>query len=316
MAARETEHRTHRVGVVIDARARLSAPDLPRLVALLGFREGDEDDVLRAAAAAVGSTDDLARIDQIATKLVSRIGNFTFAGVENPLEEDEADAERFGVGVLSMLALIATAPEVHDFHRARGIADDVSWRSLSDLGQQAWVHRQTYDNFGMHTYAWMRIAWSGAMYWLGRLQFNLQKNDAEWVLSTHIPDTGPLTPDSVDDAFGRAGRFFAEHFADYPAGDFYCSSWLLDPELAAALPPESNMARFQQRWRLYGEPMRGDDDVLFFTFHRRGDVDLGSLPTETRLQRALVDRLRSGGHWNVWQGRISQASTAGAGAGA
>ena len=36
-------------------------------------------------------------------------------------------------------------------------------------------------------------------YRLGRLQFNLQPEDDGWVLSTHIPRTGPLTPESFAD---------------------------------------------------------------------------------------------------------------------
>ena len=43
------------------------------------------------------------------------------------------------------------------------------------------------------------------------------------------------------------------------------------------------MAQFGRRWRLYGEPLAGDEDALFFTFHRRGSVDLDSLPRDTSL---------------------------------
>ena len=293
---------------VIDVRARLTAPDLPDLVERLGFRGTDAPAVLAAADSAVRADDDVARVEFLAARLLPRIGDFVVDWNANPLEESEADAVHFGVGVLPLLALLVTAPEVAAFHRRRGVSYDVSWHSLSDLGQQAWVHRQTYGEFGLHTFGWMRIAWSGALYWLGRLQFNVQEVDGVWVLSTHIPATGALTPASVDDSFRWARGFFADHFADYPTVDFYCSSWLLDPELAVVLPPESNMARFQQRWTLFGEAMRGDDDVLFFTFFRRGEVDLESLPRETTLQRAIIDRLKAGGHWDVWQGRIPQSS--------
>jgi hypothetical protein len=48
--------------------------------------------------------------------------------------------------------------------------------------------------------------------------------------------------------------------------------------------------------------------VLFFTFFRRGDVDLDTLPQRTTLQRVIVERLRTGGHWNIWQGRFPQSA--------
>ena len=290
-----------------DVLGRLTAADLPALVTRLGFRGADVEAVLASAGAVTQSQPDLERVTALVGRLLPLIGQLD-SDTENPLELPGPPADHLGVGVLPLLALLVTAPDVARFHAGRGIAEEVSWASLADLGQQAWVHRQTYGEFGLHTYGWMRIAWSGALYWLGRLQFNLQRDDGGWVLSTHIPATGPLAPAAADDSFRQARDFFARHFADYPTADFHCASWLLDPDLAAALPADSNMAKFQRRWRLYGEPMRGDGDVLFFTFFRRGDVDLATLPQRTTLQRVIVDRLRSGGHWNVWQGRLSQSA--------
>ena len=290
-----------------DVRARLTAADLPALVKRLGFRGDDIEAVLSAASAVVGSAPDLERVTAMAERLLLRIGDFD-QGPDHPLELADGGVLELGVGVPQLLALVATAVDVADFHARRGVPTDVSEASLADLGQQAWVHRRTFGDFGLHTYPWLRIAWSGALYHLGRLQFNLQSTDGEWVLSTHIPATGPLTPAAVEDSLRQARSFFAEHFADYPTSNFYCSSWLLDPALAAALPADSNMARFQRRWSLYGEAMRGDEDALFFTFSRRGDVDLTTLPQETTLQRAIVDRLRSGRHWHLWQGRIPQST--------
>ncbi len=177
-----------------------------------------------------------------------------------------------------------------------------------------WVHRLTYGTFGLHTQEWLRLAWSGNLYRLGRLQYNLQRDDSAgydddrgWLLSTHIPQVGPLTPASVDDSFATARRFFGAHFPDLAVVGFHCFSWLLDPHLASALPASANMARFQRRWALYGEPADGDGDALFFTFHRRGrpdEIDLEGLPQTTTLERVIVARLRAGAHWQTWNGRI------------
>jgi hypothetical protein len=291
---------------VIDVQARLTSADLPLTVQRLGFRGDDVPGVLTAAAAAAESPDALSQIGLYAERLVGLIGVLPGTDTADPWEGIRAQATAAEAGVVAILTLVVTAPEVGCFHRGRGIADDISWRSLADLGQQVWVHRQTFGEFGLHTYDWLCIVWCGALYWLGRLQFNLQLDGDEWVLSTHIPATGPLTRGGVDDSFRAATEFFASHFADYPTQLFYCSSWLLDPELAKALPSGSNMADFQRRWKLYGEAMQGDADALFFTFYRRGPVDLDTLPRQTTLQRAILDRLKAGQHWSVWQGRIPQ----------
>ena len=288
---------------MVDVRSRLSAPDLDWRLSLLGFRDDDRADLLAAAATVLASNEQLREVSRLTERLLPIIGVIERA-YDDPFDCDPGGTDVLGMGVLAMLALVATVDEVRDFHRSRGVCDELSWRALSDLGQQTYVHRLTYGSFGLHTEGWLSVAWSGALYWLGRLQFNLHCENGEWMISTHIPRTGPLTPAGVDASFEQATRFFAEHFGDYPTTGFFCASWLLDPELAAALSPHSNMARFQRRWSLFGEGMQADADALFFTFARRGDVDLDTLPQQTSLQRAIVGRLRSGGHWSSWKGRV------------
>ena len=287
-----------------DARAVLQRPDLPALLERLGLRRDDVDDLAVVVATVLGRPAELAEVDRLADAVRRGVGRF-------PGEADREEwpgylpaADPHGVGVLPLLALVVTVPDLVAFHTARGVPAAVTAATLRELGQQVWVHRLTYGALGLHTYGWLLVTWSGSLYWLGRLQFNLQRLETGWVCSTHIPRSGPLDPAAVDDALATASRFFPEHFPDHPVQDFWCSSWLLDPTLAAALDPAANMARFQARWRLYGEPMPGDEDALFFTFARRGDVDLDALPQDTTLQRAIVARLRSGDHWSVRTGLL------------
>lgn len=300
---------------MLDVRELLSAPDLSDRLILLGFRDDDRADTLAAVASVLGRPDLLTVVQGMADQLVLGVGQFRGLdedSLPNPWPDDGGESpgrkgSPYGAGVLELLALLACVDDVRAFHTSRGIAADDSWRALSDFGQQVFVHRLTFGSFGIHTHGWLRIAWSGASYWLGRLQFNLWPSDRSstgWVLSTHIPQSGPLAPEEVDASFDWARRFFARHFDEYPADAFVCSSWLLDPELGRMLPESSNMVRFQRRWELEGEPTTGDDDAIFFTFHRRPPVDLDALPRDTTLQRAIIDRIRAGEHWQVWGGRI------------
>ncbi|WP_423919995.1 acyltransferase domain-containing protein [Frigoribacterium sp. 2-23] len=319
---------------MIDVRARLTDAELPRLLERLGFRGQDVDDALAAAATVAADPERRGRVERLAEALVARIGDVpTNSGHDGSQPFGSPDAAEMhdeapdgsdapggprgagrGLGVLPLLALVVTAAEVHEYHRGRGIDDDTAWRSLSDLGQQVWVHRQTYGSFGLHTQEWLLVAWSGALHWLGRLQFELTRdpdaaghseNPEPVALATHVPQSGPLTPESVDDAFAQARRFVAEHYPELTVTSFTCDSWLLDPELAAALPPGSNITAFQRRWQLTEEARVGDEDALFFTFRRRGSVDLDSLPQTTSLERAVVGRLRRGEHWTLRTGRLA-----------
>ena len=290
-----------------DANRVLSRPDLGARLSALGLDEVGIGDGLAAAGAALGSAELTSAVDRLADQARAAIGVFPDGHDPNPWPDYRVSDDPLGAGVLILLALVVTADDLAAFHQARGIPAAVAEQSRSELGQQVWVHRRTFGDFGLHTYDWMTVIWSGSLYWLGRLQFNLMRLDGEWVCSTHIPQTGALEPASVDDSFRRAVEFFPGYFGDCPVQDFWCASWLLDPELAAALPAESNISRFQRRWQLSGDPMPGDEDALFFTFARRGAVDLDELPRDTRLQRVIIDRLRAGDHWQVRQGRIAMA---------
>ncbi|MBK5248512.1 MAG: DUF5596 domain-containing protein [Actinomycetales bacterium] len=287
---------------MIDISARLGAPDLSEQLLRLGFRDEDARDALVAATTVLASPAQRQRVETLVPRLVAGIGDVTLERTANPWDDDAARGEHLGAGVLPLLAMLATVPEVRAFHRSRGIGNEVSWKSLSDLGQQVRVHRLTYGTFGLHTHAWLTNAWFGGLYWLGRLQYTVRPGGGGFVLSCHIPRTGPLPPGSVDESFATAATFFAEHFPDLPAAALHCASWLLDPQLADVLPATSNMVSFQRRWELYGEPHVGDEDVLFFVFARRGPVDLEALPRATSLERAVVDHLRHGGHWFTWDG--------------
>ncbi len=210
---------------MLDVRERLAADDLPERLTLLGFRGDDRTDALAAAAAVLERPAEVAAVQTMAERLVPAIGVIGDpwdGSLPWPWRAEGTDSA-YGAGVLELLALVATVDEVRAYHASRGIGGDDSWRALSDLGQQVFVHRLTYGAFGLHTHDWLRVAWSGALYWLGRLQFNLQRDPLDpgaeaagtWVLSTHIPRSGPLTPAEVDASFAAARTFFAEHFADF-----------------------------------------------------------------------------------------------------
>lgn len=301
--------------------ARLAAPTLGGELDRLGLRA---DDVADAVAVLPGLDDaEHEAIAVVATGLVARLGL-----VPGTAEADRAEDPFAGcpqpagrpTGLLPLAALVLTADDVRAWHRARGITAADSDAALTDLGQQVWVHRQTFGAFGLHTHGWLAFgAWTGVLFWLGRLQFNVQRASAgHWRLSTHIPQSGPLTPESVDEALSLARAFFAAHFPDQPVVEFFCSSWLLDPQLVEVLPPASNMVRFQQRWHDVVAKSDGNADALFFVFRRRYDWDapggpdlqLDQLPRDTTLQRAIIDKIVAGGCWQVCRGEIPTPTVA------
>lgn len=215
-------------------------------------------------------------------------------------------------GLVPMLALGLTAPEVVAYGRQLGLSEEVAAGGVRDLGQQVHVHRLVTGEFGLHTQWWLTVAWSGSFWWLGRLQFNLVEYAGRLRLSAHIPQTGPLT--GVEESFARARRL-AAHLtglgdtsgpdgrpaaATLEIAGFHCDSWLLDPQLSHALAGRGNIAEFQRLWSLQDDARLADGDAIFFTFRTRERIEgerLARLPQNTSLERAVVARLAAGGHW-------------------
>lgn len=285
-------------------RTALAAGNLDLLLTRLRLRPEDHAALIQHVATL--NDQDLADVAGAATAVGTQLGRWAYA--EDPVFGAWPDTDGRPRGLIPLLGLLVAIPGVREYHAARGISEETTFAALADLGQQLWVFRQTFGEFGLDNSEWLTTAWSGAFFWLGRLQANLMPYGDGHVLSIHIPQTGPLVPEQVDDSFTRAQEFFATHFADAPADALHCDSWLLDPRLAQVLDPESNMVGFQRRWRLVGEPRQADAGTLYFTFRYRArpgeQEDRTGLPRNTTLQRAVLEHLDAGGHWYSYTGLI------------
>jgi hypothetical protein len=109
---------------------------------------------------------------------------------------------------------------------------------------------------------------------------------------------GAMSQEACDDSFAQARSFFATHIPELPVRYASCHSWLLDPQLAWYLPADSNIIRFQRRFRPAREGDPGNEDTLNFVF-RSPDTPLEALPQRTTLERAVVRHIREGGQWLI-----------------
>lgn len=114
------------------------------------------------------------------------------------------------------------------------------------------------------------------------------------VLNVHIPSGAPLAPGACAESFACAPGFFARHFPENPlAKAMVCTSWLLSPELATILPPDSNILAFQRFFTTFPLRRAGDAQIyerVFFPYGR--DVKRENL--KTRLQKAIFEYIAAG----------------------
>jgi GNAT-like C-terminal domain/N-acyltransferase N-terminal domain len=212
-------------------------------------------------------------------------------------------------------AYLALLDGVLAYHRRHGVPESVSWATLADLGRRLSIDRQAKLGGRLTTLQWLSLHVRGAIYELGRLQFQRGRSRlegltgrplrrGEFALALHIPESGPLTPQRCDQSLQMARQFFPRHFPDEPYRIVTCDSWLLDPQLAEYLPSESNIIRFQRRFQLLPDAGEGDESVLRFVFHTR-TTPLRELPQQTTLERAVVSHLRAGRRWQTRAGWLA-----------
>jgi hypothetical protein len=198
-------------------------------------------------------------------------------------------------------AYLALVDVAFGYHRDHGISESVSWTTLADFGRNLAVDRRMNREGWPVMQAWLTLHARGGLYELGRLQH--QRGDG--TISLHVPEAGPLTAEAIVASLDEARAFFPRHFPDEHYTTFSCGSWLLDPQLLEYLPADSNIVRFQQRFELepYEQPEGLDPDVEVRRFAFRSlTTPLDRLPRRTVLQRAVIDHLQSGRHWQWRRG--------------
>ena len=288
-----------------DTAGELAGERLADRLAAMAFRPDDRASTLAIARQALESTAMVAEIDRLADLARSWLGRFPAWPAEDYWAGYDPTADRFGEGVLPLLALVLTAPEVAEWHRLRGIPPAVSTRTLGELGQQVWVHRQSAAAYGLHTYPWLATTWSGSLYWLGRLQFNLQRVGEEWVCSTHIPRSGPFDPAAVDESFRQAARVLPATLPGPSGGR------LLVLELAARPAPGRGAVGGVEHRPVPAPVAAGRAPTSMPTRARCSSPSAGAVRSTSNRCRSRphcsgwsVDRLRAGRHWGSWSGRI------------
>jgi len=122
------------------------------------------------------------------------------------------------------------------------------------------------------------------------------------VLNIHIPPGGGFDGETMEESFTQARTIFQKCYPDYPFRAFFCSTWLLSPQLREILKPESNILAFQNRFIRIPFQSNGKG-CFFFLFGLPGmPEDLTTLPESTSLQRAVKQLYLRGGYLHEGEG--------------
>lgn len=217
---------------------------------------------------------------------------------------------------------LVTLPVTLEWQAERGIPEEVSWTTLSDIARHVAIHRRVHGTVGVDAPDWMTLHLRGLIYECGRLQYNLMRlggtpfspgiwyetaetlrrgvgfRSCDEALGVHIPEGRPLTPGSCQESHEAARTFFERYFPAECRRLAVCESWLLDDQLAQYLPAHSNIVEFQRSYVTVPGWVVSDEEICEFVFRKRR-INLDEAPQGTTLERAVVKHLQGGRHWRV-----------------
>jgi hypothetical protein len=297
------------------------ADALPEILLDLAVPHEDIDTLVRGHRTVTADASALRLLQECVEDLVRDMGEIAAPGARGgvPFGARVAEGPREMGSLFAVYVFVAALPHTRAYHRERGVPADVGRHTLADLGRAMAIHRRRHGGGGLTDPRWLTRHFRGELYQLGRLQFErarlgprtglalaaagVDAGPGTRCLNLHVPGfRGPLSPSACDRSLARARRFFAAHFPHERYRFAACHSWLLDPQLRSRLSPDSNIVRFQERFRsVLVDPEPSDTTPVRFVF---GDPDLpvAGLPRRTPVERAVGDHLREGGHWHMGHG--------------
>ena len=162
--------------------------------------------------------------------------------------------------------------------------EEGAWTAVVKEDENAWVGYPFKDNGSVAKEA---ITLSKSEWTLV-----LQRGDA--VVHVHIPPTGKLSPELIDETLDETKAFLKEYYPEFHYKAFACESWLMDPQLDEMLGEDTNIVKFSKRFHRLTRKSDGRG-VFDFVFRIEDEeIDIQNLPEHTTLERKLKQHYLEG----------------------
>ena len=229
-------------------------------------------------------------------------------GGECKLAADKLGVSTYTTDFVYCLCLI---PYLEKLYAEKGIDKAIFDRGMDDFRCKLWECKRVYDVWGSFVAGWFGGWFTLGRFALGRLQYepakhiwarcklgeNGEKRVRLWqkFLNMHIPSSGPLPPEEVEDSFKQAYDFFRQR--GYGKDIVYhTSSWLLNPDHRKMFAPGSNIIRFMDCFhvtQVYDEKDNGD---FWRIYNRPFDAKNPDCSGTTTMQKEYAKIISAGGH--------------------
>ena len=213
---------------------------------------------------------------------------------------------------IDMLFFLYCCETLREMYLKNGYSEELFIHTMKDLKYKLKECRNTEGVMGTKTFQWYDGFFKLERFALGRLQYERLPMDFDYrdvlkkgdeCLNIHIPSSGPLYPEEVQESFRLAYEFFGPTYGDKAM--IRCSTWMLYPPTAELLPEGSNLRSFYEQfdvvierapadwhmWRIFGVEVQPDE--------------YKSLPQNTSLQRIFYKYLNEGNRMGVGYGVVA-----------
>lgn len=209
---------------------------------------------------------------------------------------------------VDMVFLVRELPTMLEGYRIKNYPEEIFWDSAKDLTYKL---KECYDNrgvWGTFVGFWYPGFYRLERFALGRLQYErvpfpydnvkgIAKGETAY--NCHIPSSGSLPPEAVDDSLRRAKEFFGDEVKG--ALPVVCRSWMLYPPHVELFPKGSNLRSFAERFEVIKPTPDKNNHDFWRIFNSPWSEELcpEELPEDTSLRRAFKKYLIDGNSMGV-----------------
>lgn len=213
---------------------------------------------------------------------------------------------------LYQLFYIMNYHEAEKRYQQSQINDTIFYDSMMELNYKMLITHNIYDIWGTAFAEWYSGFFRRKIFCIGRLEFTLTQcfadytngqyniNKGDPIINVHIPESGPLCPELVIDAFQKAADFFGNCFVS-DVIPFDCLSWILYPPVVN-LYPEGNLKHFASCFDVIDTVEGQGHDDRWRIFEVSKELDLCNYPENTTLQKSLKRWLLEGNTMGIGAG--------------
>lgn len=196
-------------------------------------------------------------------------------------------------GIKILTCMLHCAAECYRKYQQLGVSDKIFEDTMKCFTRFIKEHYESYGYYAFDRDWWTTRQISLQLFRIGELEYELGLEDGKNAVKLHIPSDADITQEKCDKSLYEAKELIETRFSDYAECEWTCRSWLLSPALKKLLTLDSNIMRFQKRFRILSCDEDGNEFLEWV--YKRKDYLLDELPENTTLQRNMKKYLLSGG---------------------